>query len=70
MRTLVRFVAMLLHCTVAFFRSRGDQAIVELALRQQLSVYAQGKGGDPGAIRTRDPQLRRLFAKSRIRLNL
>ena len=43
MRTLVRFVAMLLHCIVAFFRGREDQAIVELALRQQLSVYAQGR---------------------------
>jgi transposase InsO family protein len=43
MRTLVRFVAMLLHCIVAFFRSHEEQAIVELALRQQLSVYAQGR---------------------------
>jgi putative transposase len=43
MRTLVRFVAMLLHGIVAFLRSREDQAIVELALRQQLSVYAQGR---------------------------
>ena len=41
MRTLVHFVAMLLHCIIAFFRSREDQAIVELALRQQLAAYAQ-----------------------------
>jgi transposase InsO family protein len=43
MSTLVRFVALLLHCILAFFRSREEQVIVELALRQQLSVYAQGR---------------------------
>ena len=56
MRTLARFAALLLHDILAFFPSREDQAIVELALRQQLSVYAQGKGGDPGTNRTRGPQ--------------
>jgi len=30
-----------LRCTLAFFRSRREQAIVELALRQQLATYAQ-----------------------------
>ena len=30
-----------LSCTLAFFRSRREQAIVELALRQQLATYAQ-----------------------------
>ena len=43
MRTLVRFAALFLHCIVTFFRNREYQAIVELALRQQLSVYAQGR---------------------------
>ena len=70
MRALVRFAALLLHDILAFFPSREDQAIVELALRQQLSVYAQEKGGDPGAVRTRDPQLRRLFVESLNRLIL
>ncbi len=27
---------------LALFRSRQEQAVVELALRQQLAVYAQG----------------------------
>jgi putative transposase len=43
MRTLVRFAVLILHCIVAFFRSHEEQAIVELALRQQLSVYAQDR---------------------------
>ena len=30
----------ILRSVLAFFRSRQDQAIVELALRQQLAVYA------------------------------
>ena len=41
MRTLVRFAALLLHCIVAFFRSHREQAIVNLALQQQLAAYAQ-----------------------------
>jgi transposase InsO family protein len=40
MRTLVRFAALLLHCTLSFFRSHGEQAMVELALRQQLAIYS------------------------------
>jgi hypothetical protein len=31
----------LLRCVPAFFRSRNEQALVELALRQQLATYAQ-----------------------------
>ncbi len=31
----------LLHCGAAFFRSRNQQAVVELALRQQFATYAQ-----------------------------
>ena len=41
MRILVRFAALLLHCALAFFRSHREQAIVDLALRQQLAAYAQ-----------------------------
>ena len=41
MRALLNFAALLLRCTLAFFRSRNEQAIVELALRQQLAIYAQ-----------------------------
>ncbi len=41
MRSLVIFAISLLRCLLALFRNRQDQAIVELALRQQLAVYAQ-----------------------------
>ena len=41
MRALLNLTAALLRCAVAFFRSRNEQAIVELALRQQLATYAQ-----------------------------
>jgi hypothetical protein len=41
MRVLLNFAMPLLRCVLAFFRSRGEQAIVELALRQQLATYAQ-----------------------------
>ena len=41
MRTLVRFAALLLHGILAFARSHREQAIVNLALQQQLAVYAQ-----------------------------
>lgn len=34
-------ISALLRCTLAFFRSRNDQAIVELALRQQLATYSE-----------------------------
>jgi transposase InsO family protein len=38
-RALVTLVASVLRSTVALFRNRENQAIVELALRQQLAVY-------------------------------
>jgi len=38
---LLKLATISLRCIPAFFRSRGDQAIVELALRQQLAAYAQ-----------------------------
>ena len=41
MRALLNLTAALLRCALAFFRSRNEQAIVELALRQQLATYAQ-----------------------------
>jgi putative transposase len=41
MRSLVILAISLLRCLLALFRNRHDQAIVELALRQQLAVYAQ-----------------------------
>ena len=41
MRALLNFATLLLHCSLAFVRGRGEQAIVELALRQQLATYAQ-----------------------------
>jgi len=40
MRTLVTFVIWILRSALALFRSREEQAIVELALRQQLAAYA------------------------------
>ena len=40
MQALMLIVA-LLHAILAFFRSQEEQAIVELALRQQLATYAQ-----------------------------
>ena len=43
MRMLVSFSVALLHSLLALFGSREEQAIVELALRQQLTVYAQGR---------------------------
>ncbi len=46
MRHLIKLVTILLRCIPAFFRSRNEQAIVELALRQQLATYAQ-KGPRP-----------------------
>jgi hypothetical protein len=41
MRNLAKITISLLRCFLAFFRSREEQTIVELALRQQLAVYAQ-----------------------------
>jgi len=40
MRTLVTFVIWILRSALALFRSREEQAIVELALRQPLAAYA------------------------------
>jgi putative transposase len=37
---LLRFVMLLLRCLPASFRNRNDQAVVELALRQQLATFA------------------------------
>jgi transposase InsO family protein len=41
MRALLNLTTLRLRCTLAFFRSRKEQTIVELALRQQLVTYAQ-----------------------------
>ncbi len=41
MPALLNLATLLLRCTAAFFRSRNEQAIVELALRQQLATYVQ-----------------------------
>ena len=43
---LLKFVMLFLRCIPAFFRSRDSQAIIELALRQQLATYTQ-KGPKP-----------------------
>jgi transposase InsO family protein len=37
----LRFVSALLHSALALFRGRSEQVVVELALRQQLAIYAQ-----------------------------
>jgi len=44
--SLPSFLTTLLRSILAFFRSRNRQALVELALRQQLATYAQ-KGRKP-----------------------
>jgi hypothetical protein len=43
---LLKSVMLLLRCIPAFFRSRNEQAIGELALRQQLATFAL-KGRKP-----------------------
>ncbi len=43
---LLKLAMTFLRCLPAFFRSRNEQALVELALRQQLATYAQ-KGPRP-----------------------
>jgi hypothetical protein len=43
MRTLVILVISILRSLPALVRSREEQPIVELALRQQLSVYSQDR---------------------------
>ena len=40
MGALLNLTRALLRCTLAFFRSRNQQAVVELALRQQLATYS------------------------------
>ena len=45
-RHLLKLLVNFLPCTPAFFRSRNEQAVVELALRQQLASYAL-KGPKP-----------------------
>ena len=41
MWALLNLGTILPQCFLAFFRSRAEQAIIELALRQQLPTYAQ-----------------------------
>ena len=41
MSALLHFAMLLLRCVPALLRSRNEQALVELALRQQLATYAQ-----------------------------
>lgn len=43
MRALLHFLALIIRCAPALFRSHNRQAIVELALRQQLATYSQKK---------------------------
>jgi hypothetical protein len=46
MRQLLKLATIALLCMPAFFRSRSKQAVVELALRQQLATFAE-KGRHP-----------------------
>ncbi len=46
MRHLIKLVTIFLRCIPAVFRSRNEQAMIELALRQQLATYAL-KGTKP-----------------------
>jgi hypothetical protein len=41
MQALLHFLVPIIRCAPALLRSRGEQAIVELALRQQLATYAR-----------------------------
>ena len=43
MRALLNLATLLLRCVLAFFRSRRQQTLLELALRQQLATYAQAR---------------------------
>jgi hypothetical protein len=43
MQALLHFLALILRCAPALLRSRNEQAIIELALRQQLATYTQKK---------------------------
>ena len=46
---LLKLATTLLRCIPAFFRCRSEQALVELALRQQLATYSQ-RGPKPRII--------------------
>ena len=46
MRQLLKLATIALRCIPALFRSRSKQAIVELALRQQLATFSE-KGRHP-----------------------
>ncbi len=41
MPALLNLTTLLFCCTAALFRSRKEQVIIEVALRQQLATYAQ-----------------------------
>ena len=43
MQALVSFAMLLPLCIPAFFRTRREQAVVELALRQQLAAYTHAR---------------------------
>jgi hypothetical protein len=45
MRHLLRLSMTSLHCIPAFFRSRNEQALVELALRQARDESSTDPGG-------------------------
>jgi putative transposase len=42
-KAILQFLVLVARCSPALIRSRSDQAIVELTLRQQLAVYAAKK---------------------------
>jgi hypothetical protein len=41
MQALLSFATLLLRCVLALFRSRSEQVVIELVLRQQLALYEQ-----------------------------
>jgi putative transposase len=43
MKAILQFLVLVVRCAPALIRSRSDQAIVELTLRQQVAVYALKK---------------------------
>jgi len=43
MKTILQFLVFVARCAPALIRSRSDQAIVELTLRQQIAAYAAKK---------------------------
>ena len=43
---LLRLAMIFLRCFPAFFRSQNEQALIELAIRQQLATYTQ-RGSKP-----------------------